>query len=162
MVTNSSASTFAGLDVLSKGLSAFGLFQQGQQQKAAYNYNAAIAGQNAVVAQQSEALTEFQQKKNLEALVGSQQAQFAAGGVSVTSGSPIDVMTDTLSKGYLDIAINKYNTELAIRGYKSQQEMDIYAGKQAATEGTFKAGASLLAAAAEAEKPSKIQNSGLE
>jgi hypothetical protein len=161
MISQPSASTFSGMNVLSQGLSAFGLFQSGQQQKAAANYNAQIAGQNATVARESGALTEYQQKKNLEAMVGTQAAQFAAGGVSVTSGSPIDVMTDTLSKGYLDIAINKYSTELAARGYESQAAMDKYEGNQAATEGTFKAGLSLLKAAADAEKPSKIQNSGL-
>lgn len=151
------------MELLTKGLSAFGLFQSGQQEKSAYAYNASLAEQNAQVVRQSYQLTEYQKKKNLEAMVGTQAAQFAAGGVSVTSGSPIDVMTDTLSKGYLDIAIDKYSSELAARVYESQAAMDRYTGKQAAREGIFKSGLTLLQAATEYEKSSKKteKNSGL-
>ena len=133
-----------GLNLLGSGISAYGQYQSGRQAESAYNYNASLAEQNATVVRQSQQLTEYQKKKNLEAQVGHQIAQYAGSGVDVNTGSPIDVMTDTLSKGYLDIAIDKYNAELSARGYESEAAMKRYEGKQIRRESTLQAGLGLL------------------
>jgi hypothetical protein len=153
--SSATASSWSGFSSLGKVIQGFGQYQSGQQAQGAYNYNAALQYQNAQVVRQSADLTEYQQKKNLESIVGRQQAQYAASGVSVTSGSPMDVMVETLSKGYLDIAISRYNSEIAARGYESQAEMDRYYGKQAAREGSMRAGLSLLESAADYKQPRK-------
>lgn len=149
------ANLMAGMDLLGTGISAFGAFQTGNQAKGAYDYNASLADQNAEQIKHSNELTEYQKKKNLEAHVGMQAAQYAGSGIDVNTGSPIDVMTDTLSKGYLDIAIDKYNAELAQRGYQSDAEMKRAEGSAVKRESTLKAGLGLLKGAASyAEKQS--------
>ncbi len=138
------ANTLAAMNLFGTGVSAYGEYQGGKQIQSTQNYNAALADQNAAVVRESGALTEYQKKKNLEAQVGRQTAQYAASGINVNQGSPIDVMTDTLSKGYLDIAIDKFNTELTARGYESKANQDRRAGAAARKESTLAAGLGLL------------------
>ena len=155
MITQPSASSWSGFSALGKVLQGFGAFESGQEQKNAAFYNAALATRNAQIIRQGAELTEYQQKKNLESMVGRQQAQYAASGVAVGVGSPVDTMVDTLSKGYLDISIARYNNAIAARGLESEAEMLRYEGKETVREGTFRAGLSLLEAASSYQRPAK-------
>lgn len=138
------AAGMAGLGLIGTGVSAFGQYQAGQDSKKAGEYNAAIAMRQAEERRRSGELVEYQQRKNLEATVGNQAARYAGSGISVTTGSPISVMTDTLAKGYLDIAIESYNNSVAARNYESQAAMSQYEGKQSAKRGTTAAALTLL------------------
>lgn len=144
------AAAFAVLAIAAKGVQAYGQYKAGKAEKTAYNYNADIEQQKADVTRQASQLYEFQATKNLQALIGNQRTQYAASGIDVTGGSPIEVMTDTLSKGYLDIAIQKYNYETAARGFESQSVMDRYAGKQKEKLANAQAISSLLSAGGDA------------
>lgn len=144
MISQPSASGFKHLGILGQGLEAFGILQTGQQMGDAYDYNAAIAREKAKAASYSGELTTFQQEKNLESLIGRQRAQYAAAGVKVDTGSPLDVMVDTLAKGHLDMAITKYNDSLAVRSYEAEAAMNEYTKRQTRRESLLQAGVSLF------------------
>ena len=136
--------TMALMNLAGAGISAYGQYTSGQQANDAYGYNAVLAENNAKLIRQSAELVEYQQKKNLEATVGNQMARYAARGISVGTGSPLDVMTDTLAKGYLDIAVQNYNSEISARGQESDAAMSRYTGKQTQKRSTLNAGLTLL------------------
>lgn len=144
------------LPLVAAGISAFGTYQQGQQAAGAYGQNAAIALEQAKATRTRAELSTFQKQKNLESAIGQQRSQYAAAGVSVLVGSPVDVMVDTLSKGYLDQAIDRYNNEVAARGFESEAAMDRYKAKQVKRESLLKAGLGLFEAGVKYDyKPSQ-------
>lgn len=138
------ASTLSAMSFATGGLKAFGEYQTGKQMQSAYNYNADIFEQKAEATRQSAALQEIQQRKQLAKDIGYQQTAYAGSGVAVGTGSPLDTMVDSLSNGYMNIAINKYNNEVAARGNESAAAMSRYEGSQARREETSKAALTLL------------------
>ena len=142
------AQTYRSLGLLSSGIEAFGYFKEGREKQEAYELNAGVALANASAIRERSRLSEFQKRKNLEALIGHQQAQYASSGIRVDTGSPIEVMTDTLAKGYLDIEIDKYNDEIAARYNENQAQMQSYYGKQEKKRSLLNAGLALVKGAA--------------
>ena len=141
------ASTFAGMNFASSMLTAFGNYEQGKQAQKADEYNAQIAEMRAKATRESAKLTAFQKQKQIGQAIGQETAAYAHAGVVATAGSALDVMVNSLSNAYLDLAIDNYNTEVAARGLQAQANMDRYEGKQAALAGLGKAGMTLLSGA---------------
>jgi hypothetical protein len=83
---------FAGIGVASSLFAGIGQYEAGQEQKAAYNYNADITLQN------MQAQMIASQQKYSE-LVGRQASAYARAGVDVASGSPLLVMAATAARG---------------------------------------------------------------
>src|SRR5678815_675005 len=83
---------------VSAGISAYGAYQQGQAGEAAGKYQAQVAKNNAIIAEQNaqfelqkgERESEAQNYKT-RALLGHQKAGQAASGIDVNTGSPLDV-----------------------------------------------------------------------
>lgn len=81
-----------GLSAITSALAGFGQIKSGQDQKAAYDYNATVtmenaADQDAVVAEQTAVLT------------GRQATAYAASGVDIASGSPLLIMAASRARG---------------------------------------------------------------
>lgn len=84
-----SLSTISALtQVMGSGVSAFGQYQQGQNQQATYEYNANIALDKA---RQEEKISEAKYSK----LKGEQRSLMAKAGVDLTSGSPLLILANT-------------------------------------------------------------------
>lgn len=124
------AETFAAVAVAGGVVKAYGQYEAGKESKKAYDYNAGIEEQQALETRTAAALNDFKKRKAVEYAVGAQQAGYAKAGVVTNTGSPLDVLTDSLSNAYLDIAIDDYNYEVAARQHESQAAMDRYTGKQ--------------------------------
>lgn len=139
-----SAAAFTGVSAAGGIMSAFGQYKAGKQEQTAYEYNATLSGQNAAAIRASEKLNQQLKTKQLRADIGEQRAAYAGRGVRVDTGSPIDVMVNSLSNGYMDMAIDKYNSEVAARSAEAQGEMYRFYGKQAASAGKYAAIGSLL------------------
>lgn len=81
-----------GLGVLSSAISGFGKYEQGQEQKQAYDYNAAVTTIN----------TDNQVQANTQKfaeMVGRQGTAYAGAGVDIASGSPLLIMAATAARG---------------------------------------------------------------
>lgn len=112
----------AGTSAVGSAVSAFGQYESGQQQKAAYDYNADVT------------LEQMQQKERTSEatysnLIGKQATAYAAAGVDIASGSPLLVMAHTAAQG---------GTEQESEAQAGDQEAALqrYYGKVAAFNGT--------------------------
>jgi hypothetical protein len=108
---------FAGASAFSGLASGFGQYEQGQEQKGAYDYNAQVT------------LDQMQQKmQTSEAkysnLIGKQATAYARAGVDIASGSPLLMMAHTAAQsgveqesesqaGTEEAALQKYYGEVA-------------------------------------------------
>ena len=112
---------------LNAGLSALSAQNQASAQKSAYNYNAQVAANNAIIAsqQRSAALQKGQadaQQAELKQsqLAGQQRAAMAANGVDLNSGSAIDVQASTKYLGLQDVNTIQSNAARTAWGYDVQ------------------------------------------
>jgi hypothetical protein len=125
-------------------LTGFGQMQQSSAIEQMGDRNAQILEQQAKAERESQELTAYQKRRLIKSRIGSQTAAVAKSGIK-QSGSALDVMADSLSNAYLDLAIDKYNSEVTARGYENQAAMTRYEGQQEASRAKAKAGGSFLA-----------------
>lgn len=111
------------------------------------NYNADIYNQNAQAARQSQELLEVQKRRNLKSIISSQKAIYGSSGIKL-SGSPLEVMADSIKNANMDIAIDKYNSEVQARGYENQAQLEKYQAKQKSAINYAKATSTFLSTAA--------------
>ncbi|WP_308586573.1 hypothetical protein [uncultured Desulfovibrio sp.] len=112
--------------------------KQAQQQKASAEYQAKIAEQNQEQAQEQAASVKRQgyddaQRQRLKAagIIGTQRAIAGASGVTVDTGSNLDLTMETAEKGELDaLAIQQQSLDkahnLEIQGWNSGQQAAAY------------------------------------
>ena len=112
--------------------------QQAQQQKASAEYSAEVAQRNQDMAQEQAASVKRQgydaaQTQRLKAagIIGTQRAIAGASGVTVDTGSNLDLTMETAEKGELDaLAIQQQSFDkahnLEIQGWNSGQQAAAY------------------------------------
>ena len=116
-----------GAMVLSTVVSTAGAVQQGNQAKKIGTYQAAVASNNATVAQQNAdyAIKAGQQQAATESMKGAasvaaiKSAQ-AASGIDVNTGSAVDVQESERLASALDTQTVMHNAQLRAYGYRSQ------------------------------------------
>jgi hypothetical protein len=150
--------------VASGVMAAGGAIKQGQAAKAQAAYqsavernNATIAGWQAEDATKRGAIAEQRQRLATSRLAGAQRAAYGSSGVALTSGSPLDVLTDTAMLGELDALTIRSNAEREAYGFRAQQGnlmaqsgLTQMAGRDAVQASYIGAGSSLLSSAATA------------
>jgi hypothetical protein len=123
-----------GLQVVGAVTSFLGARQEGQQQQNQANYQAAIARNNAQIAQNNKItalrLAEDARKRGeaeaqtfserVRRLQGTQRATLAANGVLVDSGSALDITQETAETGQLDALTIRSNAEREALGFQNQ------------------------------------------
>ncbi len=130
-----------------------------QQETATGEFNASVLRQRAESERTSQTLLEGQKRRIIKQQIGTQIATFAKSGVKLT-GSPIDLMTDSLTNANFDIAIDRYNSEVSARGFETEAEIEKLRAKQKATASRLRAGRSFLGAAAGLISSQKIGSKG--
>lgn len=113
--------------IASTAMGAYSAIQQGQQQSAMFKYQAQIDKNNAVMAdrQAEDALARGQEEERkhrikIGLLKGSQINAFASNGVTVDSGTPLDVLGDTAEAGELEALTIRNNADREEWGYRVQ------------------------------------------
>ena len=123
MSPQTQSGVFMGLGMLTSAFQGIGQYQEGQQEKAAADYNAEITLQNMrnrMVANQEQ----------YSELVGKQASAYARAGVDIASGSPLLIMATTAGRGGREAAqIEQAGTEEA--------NLQKYYGRLAAFRGTI-------------------------
>lgn len=114
---------FAGLGALNSAVSGYGQYQSGQEQKAAYDYNADVT-LDATRQQQQATEAKYSQ------LIGKQATAYAQAGVDIASGSPLLVMAHTAAQSAAE-------SESEARAGTEEAALDRYYGKVAAFKGTI-------------------------
>ena len=132
------------LAVASAAMSAAGAQQQGESTAAAARYNAQIAKQNADIATQQGMAAGEAQDRAARLKIGSMVANYGASGVDGASGSPLDVIAESVRMATLDSLTTKYNYALRARGYKNQAGLEEANAKNALIAGDINATASVF------------------
>lgn len=135
---------FSATTVVGSLASAIGEYSAGKAKRTAGEINAQGYEIQSEAAQQSAALDIVRMRKNAKLVSGQQAAAYVKGGVLPTSGSPIDVMIDSLANAELDIAIRRYNGTMEAIGYTGQANQSRYEGTQSYNAGLANAGITLL------------------
>lgn len=110
-------------------VSGIGSFSNAKQQTNMGNYNAQVFEQQAQAERESQRLLEFQKRKVIKSQIGSQVSAAGASGFRF-SGDPLTIMQESHANAELDLAIDKYNSEVRARGYQSQAGMARYEAAQ--------------------------------
>lgn len=108
-----------------------GYYKNAKAEQQLGDYNAKILENNAKAQRESQILLEAQKKRILQSRIGSQIAGYAKGGIKFT-GSVLSVIQDSLDNAYLDMAIDKYNSDITAMGYENQANVTRYEASQRA------------------------------
>ena len=164
------ASTIAS--IAGVGLQAFGAYQSSQASKNAYEYQSAVARNNAISAeyQAQDAIkrgevAEAEQRRKTMMLKGSQTARLAANGLDISEGSALQILSDTDWMGEQDALTVRDNASreawaLRQQGSNAQSNSNMLSARADAENPLLSGGATLLAGAGNvAEKWYKMSDS---
>jgi hypothetical protein len=115
-----------------------------RQMAASSKYNAALAETQAQYAQQQAQADANAQKEKDRKLMAAQRARMAAGGLDMTSGSPLVVLENTASEADADYRNILANGQMQANYYRSQGALDSLQGSSALTSGWLTAGSTAL------------------
>lgn len=143
--------------------SAIGANQQAQAQANAANYNAAVARNAAVFAQQQGEVRAQANDRRTAAMIGRQRAVYAAGNLDVNSGSPLDIQADTAQIGRLNSLTIRNNAAREGYGYEAGANLDTAAAANYQTAGqTAMMGSLIGTAGSVGDKWSSYQMAGVD
>lgn len=118
-------------------VSAYGTYQGGQDKKKAYEYNARVAQAEGAMARQRAEREEEVHRSKLRRLMGTQRALFAAAGVEIGTGTPLEVMLDTVREGEKEAQYIKWGGETEETRYLNEAQLQRMYGESAGRAGTI-------------------------
>ena len=124
-------------------VSAYSAYQQGKMQRDLNEYNAKIAENNKVLADQQYAIDHKEHQKRYRRLLGNQRVSYAKSGVTM-EGSVIDVIEDSAIASNWEIQKMKYNRDVRKAGYTASATRSRFVGQSAYWAGKMNAAGTLL------------------
>jgi hypothetical protein len=134
----------------STGVATYAAYEQGQQQQAAGKYNAKVAQNQALAAQQAAGMRADILRDRARRVESTNLARAAGGGIVPTAGSPLFVMADNAMQAELDAQRAQYGGKVDAMGYESQADLYNFGASTAGQAGTLRAGSTLLSGASSA------------
>lgn len=140
--------------LISAAIGALGAIQEARASSASSEFNAKIADNNALIAEQNAAADENKQRRSAGRQAATSRAAIGAAGVTL-EGSPLDVLEDQALEAELDALNIRYGGRLQASNFRSQAQLDRSAARSARTQGFLSAGSTLLQGAGQfgKEKP---------
>jgi len=135
--------TGIALSLAGTGVSIMAQMQQGKEQKAWSNYNAAVAERDAETARTNAAYEAGLKRKEGEKILGRQRALFAKRGVTF-EGSPLLLMEQTAADIEMDALMIERGGKVAGQRYQSEAVLSRMEGTAAKRAGYYGAGTTLL------------------
>lgn len=130
--------------VAAAGVGAYASYQQGQAQRTAARYNAALAEQQAEAQRTATAFAERQQREHDRRQIARARNLYGASGVDVGAGSPLLVELDSVRQAEYNAQAVRYGGEARAHFLEAQGGLDRFMGQQYGRAGTLGAGYSLL------------------
>jgi hypothetical protein len=130
--------------------SAYAQYSQAQQQAKAQKYNAKVAQNQALAAQQAAGLRADAVRERAKRIEATNVARAAGGGIVPTAGSPLFVMADNAMQAELDAQRVQYGGEVDAMGFESQARLAKFGARRASEAGALRAGSTLLSGASSA------------
>lgn len=138
------------LAVAGTAMTAIGQIRQGQAAKAAADYNAQVANNNAIVAEQQSQSQAMVQGRRAMMQNGGLLANMAANGVEVGEGSPIDILSQSAANAEMDRQNIVYNGRVKAQSLRNQAQLDTFQGETAQSNGFMSAAGTLLSGGSKA------------
>lgn len=113
--------------------SVAGAVQSADAQREALNFNRGIQITNAQNAKRQAEMDQLQIRRQIARTQGAQAAGWGASGISGDSGSALDILSDTMVQGELDIQRRQFSADATNTGYTMQADL---LGRQASDAGT--------------------------
>lgn len=128
-------------------VSAYGQYQAGRAQKAARDYNARLAEQNAKIAQDKAAYEADRQEARVRAVMAKQRV----GGRGITrAGTPLEMLRQTAMEGELDRLSIMYGGDIEAVNERAKAAAERMQGKAAYQAGVIGSTGTLLSGAGKA------------
>lgn len=131
-------------------VSVYAAVQSGKQQSAAAKYNQQVAQQNAQAAKEQGAEAALEKQRETAQKIGSMQANYGASGIDASTGTPLDVLTDSVRQGTLDSLTVQYDYNLRAAGYTDTATLDGTESKNDTASGYLNAAGAALGGTANA------------
>ncbi|MEM6898462.1 MAG: hypothetical protein AAF583_01645 [Pseudomonadota bacterium] len=123
----------------------------GKASARAAEYNAQVQQNNAIIARQKADqerrkgdVDVVRKQREVAQIVGDQKVAFGAGGIELSTGSPLELLVSTVEQGALDAEIIRFNAETRERDLRfeadnldSQSELTRASGRSARTGSIF-------------------------
>lgn len=135
------ASTFQAIGAV---VSVVGALSQANAASNAAKYNAQLAEQNAVTARQQAAASAEASDREARQRIGAMEANYGASGISLSEGSPIDILRQSATAAEMDRQNILYGGEVRASGYGNTATLDRYNASASQTSGYLRAGGELL------------------
>jgi len=160
-ITANAAKIFGAVSGVITGI---GQLRSAKEEVEIGSFNARISEQRTTAERASQDLLEIQKRKLLKKQISTQIAVVGKSGIQFT-GSAIDVITDSFENAELDIAFDRFNSEVTARGFETQAELDRFQARQrqriqqARASKTFLSTAVNLAQSQQKKKVTKLGDS---
>lgn len=128
----------------SAGTAAYSAVAAGENAKETADYNARVAENAARDASERGAIAAAEQRAKARQMMARQNAAMSAGGVDASTGTPLDLQTETAGIGELDALRIVNNAQRQAAGYQAQAGLEQLRGNAARTAGYFGAAGSIL------------------
>ncbi|GFE61924.1 hypothetical protein [Geobacter sp. AOG2] len=128
----------------STATAAYSSVAAGENAKEVADYNAKVAENAARDANERGAIAAAEQRTKARQVIARQNAAMSAGGVDASTGTPLDLQTETAGVGELDALRVVNNAQRQAAGYKAQAGLEQFRGNAARTAGYFGAAGSIL------------------
>jgi hypothetical protein len=132
------------LILASSAYSANASIQAGKAQQSIANRNADLTEAQATQAQAQGDQQIMQVRRRTRQIIGKQRATYAANGIDLGAGAPVDVAADTEAASQIDESTIRTNTALAAWGFKTQATNERFGGKVSRINANNEATATLI------------------
>jgi hypothetical protein len=142
----------AAAAVIGAGVTAYSAIQAGNTAQKTADYNAAVADEQAQVALSSSEANAQQIAQQTKEKIGAVASAYGAGGVDVSQGTPLSVMSDLQSQGEMTRQLTLYQGKIQAEGLQSTSALETAKGAAAAAAAPASAFSTLLGGASSAAK----------
>jgi hypothetical protein len=143
---------YAAVAAVGAAVTAVASISSGIAQQNAAEYNAQVDKNNAEQAQEAAGAQASVVEQQAAEKVAAQKAAYAASGVDVNTGTPVDVLTSTAASGKLDALTVRYGGQVRALGDQQAGTLAEYTGSQAAVAGDLGGASSLLQGAGQVQR----------
>lgn len=138
------------VSVISIGLTAYSQYAAADNAKDIADYNKKAADNNALDAAQRGSIAAAEHRQKVRQMIATQNAAYSSAGVDSSTGTALQVQTDTAGFGELDALRILNNAQRSAAGYKAQGELEQWKGNAAFTNGMFDMAGTALGGASKA------------
>lgn len=112
------------LPIIGGVLAGVGGAMKAKAEQASLDAQAQFNDRQAKIERMAGAYKAERTQDQVDRTLGAQRAGFAANGVSLSGGSPADVIVDSAAEGALDVAAIRWNSGLAADNYRYKAKID--------------------------------------